>query len=183
MNDFKVGDRVEVVAAESAGGYYKNGDVFTIAKVDDDDGDLDMVEMTGMFLHSREVRHAPAIPDLITINRADLPEVRQEGDSVVIIRGKGCIYTANHNPETARASAADFIALAEFLEAREKAAEEAAAAEKDAAASLTKRRDELAEVVAKNAGWYVWAGTEYADHQCEAQAAIDMMIAAEADRG
>ena len=151
MNDFKVGDRVEVVAAESAGGYYKNGDVFTIAKVDDDDGDLDMVEMTDMFLHSREVRHAPAIPDLITINRADLPEVRQEGDSVVIIRGKGCIYTANHNPETARASAADFIALAEFLEAREKAAEEAAAAEKEAVDKLNKRRDELAKEVAKRA--------------------------------
>lgn len=179
MNDFKVGDRVEYVGNVSSVMLGKVGVV-----VEPPFANSGMVYWSESYgADSQSLRHVTPAPSVITINRADLPEVRQEGDSVVIIRGKGCIYTANHNPETARASAADFIALAEFLEAREKAAEEAASAEKEAAELLNKRRYELAEVVAKNAGWNVWAGTEYADHQCEAQAAIDMMIAAEADRG
>lgn len=50
---FKVGDRVRIVDAINAEGYYKNGDIFTIRYIDED-GDL-YVEGVDMVIYPREV--------------------------------------------------------------------------------------------------------------------------------
>lgn len=119
-HDFKVGDRVEVVAEALAFGFYENGDVFTIASIDDD-GDLKMVGMTDIHIKPREVRlHAP---DVITINRSDLPEVVEDSCGWIV---GGFGYSAELTSSQRREHAIRLLALAEFLGVREKAGREAA---------------------------------------------------------
>ena len=171
MNNFKVGDRVEVIAAESTGGHYKNGDVFTIAKVDDDDGDMDMVEMTGMFLHPREVRLHTRTPDVITINRADLPEVTASKDH--LIAGKNT-FGRFLDADGHRKMALSQLAVAEYME-RERDAEN------EAKSKLDKRRDELAKEVAKRACYVNYQNFTYEDHAPATQSVINMLIELEPD--
>lgn len=117
-------------------------------------------------------------PDVITINRADLPDVEVNEAGWVKSANNYLAHVDSADPTTLRSIALQYLSAAEFLEAREKAAEEDAAAEK-----LNKRRDELAKEVAKRACYVNYQNYTYEDHVPAAQAAINMFIELEDPRG
>jgi hypothetical protein len=166
MNDFKAGDRVEYTGATSK---HKAGLRGTVSRahgstiyVNFDDGS----DCFGAFSYSLTKLTAP---DVITIVRADLPEVTVDGQH--LLAGKN-IFGRFLDADGHRKMALSQLAVAEYMEAEERTK-----------AKPTKRRDELAKVVAKNADWVGWRGALYVNHSIEARAAIDMMIVAEANRG
>ena len=173
MSDFKVGDKIEVVKAGISFGDYKNGDVLTVRGIEDNGNILaDGVEV---FLFEREVKLYTPAPDLITIDRAELPEVVESADGRDLLSGRNTfglyLDAAGH-----RKMALSQLAVAEFLEAREAQAaeEEADAANKQVL--LTSRRDIKARDIAKRSGWSRPDTATYANQQCEVQAAIDILI-------
>lgn len=175
MNDFKVGDPVKYVGTVFAERKGKHG---VVAGIVDSSASV-RVEFDGdghdVGCWPKSLRLITRTPDVITIDRADLPEVVVATAGHYLIAGdqRGKHATA----EGCRESALISLALAEFLEAREKAAEETAAAEK-----LAKRRDDVARELAKKSGWDAPESAVYSSHLAETQYAIDMLIA-EYDRG
>lgn len=176
MHQFEVGDRVRITNPNLIH-FGKTGVIAAYCEIMCESAWLVRVDGTDDSCQYKDASLTPA-SDLITIDRADLPEVVAAPAGHYLIAGE--MRGKHATAEGCRESALISLALAEFLEERDKAA---AVAEMEAAARLTKRRDELAEAVAKNAGWSVWAGTEYADHQREAQEAIDLLIEFEDSRG
>jgi hypothetical protein len=172
MNDFKVGDRVEYVGATTTRMIGKIGVVVEPPFANSGMVYFDHGGAEPYGAYSQNLRHLPA-PDVITIVRTDLPEVRVDGLHLIADKNAfGRFLDADGH----RKMALSQLAVAEFLE-RE------GASEKEAAEKLNKRRDELAKEVAKKADWVGWRGALFINHQSEAQAAIDMMIIAEANRG
>lgn len=184
MHDFKVGDRVVYKATSVTRSSDHEGRKGVVTEIKSADAvgvgwDESSLFNRGGYLIVN-LRHLPA-PDVITIDRADLPEVVVAPAGHYLIAGdqRGKHATAEGCRESARIS----LALAEFLEAREKAAEEAKAAEKEAAELLNKRRDELAKEVAKRACYVNYQNFTYEDHVPATQAAINMFIELEDPRG
>ena len=180
MNDFKVGDRVEYVGNVSSVMLGKVGVVVEPPFANSGMVYFDHGGAESYGAYSQSLRLITRTPDVITIDRADLPEVVVTTAGHYLIAGdqRGKHATA----EGCRESALISLALAEFLEDREKAAEEAKAAEKEAAEKLNKRRDDVARELAKKAGWDAPESAVYSSHLAETQYAIDMLIA-EYDRG
>lgn len=141
MNDFKVGDRVKIVAPKNAT-HYDQGDIVKVISTGLSGLVIDCGDENRDFVTRDEIELAEL--DLITINRADLPEVVERDG--VLSAGSGpeeCTARGSENPNWLRNHANAALALADFIEAREKAAVEAATAEKEVAVKMNKRRDEL----------------------------------------
>jgi hypothetical protein len=105
--------------------------------------------------------------EVITINRADLPEVSERDGKFWAGSGpEECVARGTENPNWLRNHANSALALAEFIEAREKYAREANAAEH----KRNKRRDELAELFSGI------PGTRYGLRNRDLRNAIDHII-------
>lgn len=180
MHDFKVGDRVEYVGTVFAGRKGKHG---VVAGIVDSSASV-RVEFDGdghdVGCWPKSLRLITPAPDVITIDRADLPEVTDVGGS--LHSGTSDYFT---DPEFGAAKhrrlALQQLAVAEFLEAREKAAEEVAVAVKEAADKLTQRRDDLANELAPRYDTKS-APTRYDQIGTGMQRAIDRIIELEDSR-
>lgn len=172
MTDFKVGDRVEYV------GTTWPSRIGQQAMVVEDQHNTTSIQIrfdgdcSDSGVRAKSIRLIAPAPDVITINRADLPEARIDGN--VTVRSGTTTCHRDLESSRMRSSALERFALAEFLEAREKAAEEVAAAEKESAAKLDKRRDELAELFTGI------SGKPYHFHRLDLRTAIDRIIELEA---
>ena len=183
MNDFKVGDKVEYVGNVTTRMIGKVGVV-----VDPPFANSGMVyfDHGGAEPYGAYPQSLTKLPSQgpITINRAE--------DSAVValdaLELHGVPPTDTGGWRTAmeqsfQSTSDDDLVYTAWLHlkalslrtARKQAAEEAAAL-------LSKRRNDLAKEVAKKAEWNDWEHASYCSHQSEAQAAIDMLIA-EYDRG
>lgn len=180
MTDFKVGDRVEVIAAEDSNGY-ENGDTGTIASVRSGGFQITFDHGKTAYVYTAEVTLLAPAPDVITIDRADLPEVSEDSNGSFIVRPNGITYPGAHTAVSARNGALDYLALAEYLEAREKAGKEAAEqrAAIEAKQHQDARRNKLAQDIARDADWNDWKNATFYSHQTETQEAIKRIIKAQ----
>lgn len=136
MTEYKAGDRVEYVGPSP----FRTGKHYTITGITGIAGEYAEVDEDKFFTPKlANIRHATA-PDVITIDRAELPEVVADGDTLEC----GSVIYGCTKSNYYRSNAMHYLAIAEFLEAREKLAAEDAAAAKLAAAKLAGRRDKLA---------------------------------------
>ena len=182
MNDFKVGDPVKYVGTVFAERKGKHG---VVAGIVDSSASV-RVEFDGdgreVGCWPKSLRLITPAPDVITIDRADLTEIVVNEAGWVKADTNYLAHIDSAKSSNLRLIALHYLAAVEFLEAREKATEETAAAEKEAADKLTKRRDDVARELAKKAGWDAYESAVYSSHLAETQYAIDMLIA-EYDRG
>ena len=180
MHDFKVGDRVRITNP-SLIQFGKTGVIETYCEIMCQRAWLVRIDGADDSFQYKEASLTPA-PDVITINRADLPEIVVNEAGWVKADTNYLAHIDSAKSSNLRLIALHYLAAVEFLEAREKAAEEGAAAEREAAEKLNKRRDGLARELAKKAGWDAPESAVYSSHLAETQYAIDMLIA-EYDRG
>ena len=177
MNDFKVGDRVKYVGENP--GLLAIG-TLTVKRVHT--GWVDIEENSACGPLFENLRHVTPAPDVITIDRAELPEVTVSdfGNGLVT-----ALAQENYQPQLRRFTedgtgsswnlkiAYANLAVALAIEARDA---EDAAAEKLAEELITKRRDELAVEVAEAACYINYANFTYEDHVPATQRAIDRII-------
>lgn len=185
MHDFKVGDRVTYV-----------GPSHDIQKLSPfiinafyGSGNTQYVKIKGVERYEPMVsnlRHVAPAPDVITINRTDLPPVSAEYEASDF-PGKDAPRVALAVLLAAGWSSADDAvkSLRSVINGYEHsiALDAAASAEKEAKSKLNKRRDELAKEVAKRACYVNYQDFTYEDHVSAAQAAINMFIELEDPRG
>lgn len=169
MNDFKVGDRVRITNP-SLIHFGKTGVIATYCEIMCQPAWLVRVDGADDSCQYKETS-LTRTPDVITIDRADLPEVLDNPNGFTV---GGFGYACDLTSSQRREHALRLLALAEFLEAREKTAEEAKT-------KLDKRRDELAKEVAKRACYVNYQNFTYEDHVPAAQSAINMLIELEPD--
>lgn len=123
MSDFKVGDRVTYTGRNS--GYVSStmiGWRGTVTGIENASIGVrwDSGENFGVFRENI----ASITPDVITINRADLPEVTESGGSLCC-GGSDYFTDPEFGAAKHRQLALQQLAVADFIEARDKAAEEA----------------------------------------------------------
>lgn len=173
MNEFKVGDRVVYKGTDRirtpnleglCGTVVGFSDTGHSVRADWDDSPAKFGVLAG------NLRHVTPAPDPITIDRADLPEVMERDGKFWAGSGpEECMARGSENPNWLRNHANAALALAEFLEARDKAAEEADL-------RLCQRRDELAEELTSEQ-------ILYSDCGAAITTAIDRIIELEDARG
>lgn len=175
MKEFKPGDRVEVI--EDFSPWFQVGMTGTVIGTD---YDFACVQQDSSCAHgdgkwgipARRLRHIPAVPDVITIPRSDLPEVTRSASGWLTIGDD--TFTDDPTPAERRRWAIEHLAIAEFLDAQAATKE---TAEKEAADKLAERRDEIAREVAKKGNWYDAENTGFVNMPDSTRIAIDMIIA------
>lgn len=167
MKEFKPGDRVEYACDH----FGLHGHRFVTIKAIY--GEWAAIEEPAVGrLALSNLRHITSAPDVITINRSDLPEVRRDGYNVTVC-GRTTYIGHPDSARYYREDALRYLAIAEYLDAQDAAKE---TAEMEAADKLAKRRDEIAREVAKRAFFVAFDSFTYQNHASLVQAAIDMII-------
>lgn len=168
MKEFKPGDRVEYACDH----FGLHGHRFVTIKAIY--GEWAAIEEPAVGrLALSNLRHITSAPDVITINRSDLPEVRRDGYNVTVC-GRTTYIGHPDSARYYREDALRYLAIAEYLDAQDAAKE---TAEMEAADKLAERRDEIAREVAKVRNWDKPENSTYQATPAFAKVLIDMLIA------